>query len=147
MKTGKSKFNKLLSLMLMMAFVMFSITSCDDDDGAVTNTQLLTSAPWIFQSLSTGDAMLDASLSLLFNGFNITFSADGTYTVNFPADPTSGGPGVWRFNVEETQLVLDEGTTNELVITIITLNSTTFVFTITEDVGAGPIPITLTTTH
>ena len=130
-----------------MTIVMFSTTSCDDDSGPVTNTQLITAGPWIFSSASTGDASLDIFVGALFTGFTLTFFADGTTTVVFPIDPSSSGSGTWRFNVEETQVVLDEGTIDEQTSDIVTLNTTTFVFTISEDFGGGFIPITITTTH
>jgi len=130
---------------LLLAFLIIFFTACNDDDdpAVLTNTQLITAAPWLFSSLSTGDATLDTFFSALFTGFSITFAADGTYTVTILGITE---PGTWRFNVEETQFVLDEGTMDESVSNIITLNTTTFVFTFTEDLGT-PTVLTITTTH
>ena len=136
----------LIRILLALAITAFAATSCNDDDddpGAQTNTQLITAGAWNFSSLSTGNATNDAFFTALFTGFSISFSADGTYTVTILGITEAG---VWRFNVEETQFILDEGTMDESVSNIITLNATTFVFTFTESLGT-PVVITITTTH
>jgi len=137
----------LIRILLALAITVFAATSCNDDDddpGAQTNTQLITAGPWNFSSLTTnGPTGSDAFFTALFTGFSITFAADGTYTVTILGITEAG---VWRFNVEETQFILDEGTMDESVSNIITLNATTFVFTFTESLGT-PVVITITTTH
>ena len=111
--------------------------SCDDDSPppGPTNTDLLTADKWVAVGVSGDSASID-ELVMIFTGFEITFSTGGTYSVLIPSETPPTDNGTWRFNVEETQLVLDEGTIDEQVSEVVILTETNFDFQITDvDLG------------
>ena len=87
---------RLQSIFVLLILVMLS--GCDQDD-EVTRTELLTSEAWNFSEVTTDGPGIDVSeANMLFQGFTITFDADGSYTGNFPnndGDPNIGGSWGW----------------------------------------------------
>ncbi len=143
-KTRKhiQKFGNKILIIVGILIIPFAISSCSDDDGvALTKTQLLTSSPWKFSTVSTGDATVDALFQLLFTGFTITFNTDGTTVVTFPSEPNEDG--TWEFTAEETKLLLDKGTIDEQTSDIVTLTAATLVITISDPSINTPLTMTL----
>lgn len=134
--------SKGLSIILAIALLMFSIVSCDkDDDVVLTNTQYLTSSPWIIEGVNSGDASVDAEFLSFLSNATFTFETAGTYIFTFLNDPTNNGDGIWEFNAAETLVILDKGSTDQDDWTVMTLNSTQFKFSIVDS-SAGAVEIT-----
>ncbi len=115
---------KGLSIILAIALLMFSTVSCNkDDDVVLTKTQLLTSSPWVFEGVDSGDASIDALFNIFLAGATFTFTASGTYVASFPSDTSSNGNGTWEFNASETVITFDKGTADEDVWNILVLNA------------------------
>ena len=103
--------SKGLSIILAIALLMFSTVSCNkDDDVVLTKTQLLTSSPWVFEGVETGDLTFDVLFNFFLIGAKITFTTSGTYVFTFTLDPSSDENGTWKFNASETVITLDNGT-------------------------------------
>jgi len=122
--------------MVATLIIPFAISSCSDDDEiALTKTQLLTQAPWKFSTISTGDATADVLFQLLFTGFTLTFNTDGTTSVTFPSDPSGSGDGTWEFTASETKILLDKGTIDEQTFDIESLTAAMLVVKLTDQDG------------
>lgn len=111
---------KLLSTLLLLASVLL-ISSCKkDDDPVLTKTQLLTQNTWKYSSGTSSDPAIQAIL-VLYNGQEYVFKIDKTFTGILGGFPVSG---VWEFSENETHLILNKGTTDEVDFEITTLDAT-----------------------
>ncbi len=138
------KIGKHILIMIGILIIPIAISSCSDDDEiALTKTQLLTQAPWKYSTISTGDATFDVLFQVLFTGFTITFNTDGTTSVTFPSDPSGSANGTWEFTTNETKILLDKGTMDEQTFDIESLTAATIVFTFTDPDFSGLITLTL----
>jgi len=135
------KIGKKLLIIVGILIIPFAISSCsDDDEVALTKTQLLTQSSWKFSAVSTGDPTFDAFFQLFFTGFTITFNTDGTTLVTFASDSETG---IWEFTTNETKILLDKGTMDEQTFDIESLTAATLVFTFTDPDFSGLITLTL----
>ena len=136
------KIGKNLLIIVGILMIPFAISSCSDDDEiALTKTQLLTLSPWKYSTITTGDATFDALFQLVFTGFTITFNTDGTTSVSFPSEPSVNG--TWEFTTDETKILLDKGTMDEQTFDIESLTAAKLVFTFTDPDFNGLITLTL----
>ncbi|MEJ8755785.1 hypothetical protein WG947_02150 [Pontibacter sp. H259] len=111
---------------LMAALLLVTSVSCDDDDdddASPNNTSLLTASTWKGDKLyyQGVDVTEDFSPILDVKATTIKFNANGTYTIT--ADGTSD-TGTWEFTNNETQVLMDEGTDDELLIDVNRLTAT-----------------------
>jgi len=129
--------SKDLSIILAIALLMFSTVSCNkDDDVVLTKTQLLSSSPWVFEGVDSGDASIDALFNIFLAGATFTFTASGTYVASFPSDTSNDGNGIWEFNASETVITFDKGTADEDIWNILVLNANQLRFSF-EDSDLG----------
>jgi len=126
-----STINRLRSIFILA--ILVTLSACDKDE-EITRTELLTSEAWNFSEVTTDVPGIDVSeANMLFQGFTITFDADGSYTGNFPnndGDPNIGGS--WGWGAGETTIILDAGTTESDEIPVPELTETTLVLEILE---------------
>ncbi|MBJ6118517.1 hypothetical protein JAO76_09965 [Pontibacter sp. BT310] len=110
---------------LFAALLMVTTVSCDDDDddSVPNNTSLLTASEW------TGDKVYFQGMDVTNNPLSpidvknvkITFMSDGTYSGQIEGISQSG---TWEFNQTETQIIMDKGTDDELIVDVKKLTST-----------------------
>jgi hypothetical protein len=124
---SKAKF-----LILFLAVAGISLTSCKKEDPAPTKTELLAKTWKISEFYEDGQLISDPSLASV----RLTFNANGTYTsVGFGSNST----GSWEFNADDTRILMDKGTVDEFTGSVVTLSTTTFKMTWTEDSTAYEI--------
>lgn len=106
-----------------------------------TRTTHLTSGTWQFQSLSNPD--LDSDTRDFFNALlslaDFNYMEDGTYLLTFADSTLDNANGTWRFNNDATQLILDEGTDDETINTIIDLSEQLLVFSYMDSLGTNEL--------
>lgn len=112
--------------LLFAALLMVTMVSCDneDDDNATPNNQsLLTAGVWngdkiYYQGI---DVTEDFAAIIDVKDTSIKFTKDGTYTI------TSDGSeekGTWEFANNETQILMDKGTDDEMLVDVNKLTAT-----------------------
>ena len=146
---------KQLLALPILAFFLFAITSCEKDKEETpqkTNTELLTLAPWKFQSATAMGQDASGFIDDCYEDNIITANADGTGTVDESTSvcvPSNAGPFTWTFENSETEIeisaVLIPGGSSRF--NIVTLNETTLV--VTQNMTLGPFNtlVTLTFIH
>jgi len=124
---------KVPAVMLVIIVLLTTIPGCDDDKLSA-KTILLTSATWRFDFVAHPTPTSQAFFSTFYIGFELTFNADGTYSGIIPADTSDPNfDGVWKFNEMETEVNLDEGTSDDQVLLIEELTEGSFIFMILDD--------------
>jgi hypothetical protein len=110
---------KLLSALFLLGSVLL-ISSCKkDDDPALTKTQLLTQNTWKYSSGTSSDPLGQLVLAF-YSGAEYTYKTDKTYSYLIFTQPLSGK---WEFSTDETKLITDKGTTEELTYDILKLDT------------------------
>jgi hypothetical protein len=135
-----------LLLLRLFVIMLFFLTACkekEDDPKPATRTELLTAKPWeVNKVLLNGLDFTNRPELSDFAGMTIKFEANGTYTM---ASPMASTTGKWAFASNETKLVLDAGTADEITWDIAELNENSAKFlTNTSLPGLGPLPVMLT---
>ncbi|WP_425392081.1 lipocalin family protein [Ekhidna sp.] len=146
--TIKSLFLSLLAATLLV------FTSCSDDDGVSGDTSAQIIGKWTsgsvviddisvngedlasyFQGLGLPQEFIDQFQASLAEGFedgfliDIEFKADGTYT---STDEDGTDSGTWELTNNETKLLLDKNTEDEIEVDIVSLTDSRFVGTFSE---------------
>jgi hypothetical protein len=119
---------KSIQLLFVLVFTLAIMSGCKKDDepaAAPTKTQLLTAKAWkLDKIMALGfdvTSLLGAEVLGELGNSNIQFKTDGTYTsTNRTTNASSSGK--WEFNTDETQLILDKGSVNELSLDLIQLS-------------------------
>lgn len=114
------KIKSLLAFFILGSILLFSSCSKDDDDPAITKTQLLTQNTWKYSSGTSSDPAIQVFL-VLYTGQEYTFKIDKTFTGTLGGFPVSG---VWEFSENEANLLLDKGTSDEAEFEIAKLDAT-----------------------
>lgn len=137
-----------LLALLSMTFLMTSCSKDDDDDDSKTATELLTANTWnatkfeMSMAGMTMDMMQEPGAK-----FNITFKTDGTYSVveSIFGEEESTDSGTWEFIEDETAILFDKGTEDEMELTVNSLSSSMVKVsgTMTEDGMTGTMTIEL----
>lgn len=159
---------KHLHIFGILALAMvFSISACNKDDDenndAKTNADYLTSGTWRITAMNI-DPPLDMGGGIIIDDFFnfmdnctkddlVTFNTNGTITDDEgptkcdPDDPQTTNDGTWTLT-ENTKLTIMYPDEDDVEINITEINDTTLkgTMTITEDFGAGPIPMTIKVT-
>ena len=108
---------------IILALFLFSLMSCDNDDGVVlTKTELLTSSPWIFDGIDSGNPSADALSAAFLTGATFTFTITGTYEFTF-LDSSNNNNGLWEFSGDERSIILEKNTKDEDDWSILALNA------------------------
>lgn len=119
------RINLLTYLLLVCAVI---VTACGDDEEEVLTGKLalLTAHQWKYSTCESDDEVTVEFANAFNAGATYTFAKNGTYAAklgnvfsNLPFD------GVWEFASNESQLILDKGTDEEIIYTIEQLSSTT----------------------
>lgn len=115
------------SLLLLLAILTLSLTSCKDDDPEPTKTELLTGKEW---TRMKSESLKNDQLTATEN--------DGNTTVKFNPDFTGKTVGQevytwsWAFASSETKLVIS-GSDGGEVYDLETLSKSNLIFSYTED--------------
>jgi hypothetical protein len=148
---------KSLSFLLIATALVFQGCSGDEEDTtpevAKTNTELISSAPWIITSATVSPGIEDEDGNIVTDLYSLgdpcalddqdVYNADGTGNFNEgaskcdPDDPQVFGNFTWKFNATETELIITEDI--EYSYGISELTATKLVTTETEDDGGGEI--------
>lgn len=56
----------------------------------------------------------------IYTAIRFSFKTDGTYNVVFMGQDN---PGIWEFNSDETKIILDKGTPDEVTLEILKLDA------------------------
>lgn len=110
---------------LFAALLMVTLVSCDDDDDDATPDKeaLLTAGVWTGSKIYYNgvDMTEDFSSFLDVESTTIRFFNDGTYTVDVDGNAEDG---TWEYTNNQTQILMDKGTDDELVADVNKLTST-----------------------
>lgn len=118
---------KSIHLLFILVLMLSIITGCKKDDGpdaAPTKTQLLTAKAWKLDKImalgfDVTSLLGEEALGELSNS-NIQFKADKTYTsINRTTNASNNGK--WEFTADETKVILDKGTANEMTLDVVQL--------------------------
>lgn len=122
----KNHFPKGLYSVMFLALALL-LTNCGgkDDDDVKAAKEYLASSKWTLEDLSSDD--LDAvSLALyaaFFEGYEVTYSADGTFEALLPAFGEFGtSEGTWELSADEKTLFHDKGTEDEELFVVKQIN-------------------------
>ena len=158
---------KIDPLNFLIIILMVFAVACGDDDEAVDNgetTEEMLVGTWTTSSVEVtaevdGESLIDYLVDVLgysegdaalFNAFfeagledsvtgSITLNSDNTYDSNFDGDSDDG---TWSLSADESTIILDGGTTDEVNLTISSLTSTTLIVSledaISEDLDDDP---------
>jgi hypothetical protein len=119
---------KNLNYFILLFACILAFSGCKkDNDKPVTKTDILSAKAWKLQDmLAFGQNVtslgLGSYLGSLTNA-DFKFNKDGTYTATNRAT-NAASQGKWKFGNNETQLILDEGTSDQTTYDIITLTTT-----------------------
>ncbi len=107
------------TILALAALCTLAVAVCDDAvTGLIENkTTLLTQSTWKTTKFTSGGVDQTAVEAKLMK-----FNTAGTYTATKPDNSTV--PGVWEFNVDETNVIMDKGSANERSWEILSLTST-----------------------
>jgi hypothetical protein len=141
---------------IIAAAVPFSSCQKDDPADPPTRTQLLTKAPWVFQSATaSGSDISTLPLIACFKDNILTFSTPNGLTIAEGANvcsPSLAGNFTWTFATNETQLQLSAallpiGSNN--TFDVITLNETNLVLSqnVVIPPSTAPLPVAVTFKH
>jgi len=148
----------LTTTLFALAFVVLFTVACKKDEASPTpptNTQLLSQSSWtLLSATASGTDVTNNAALTCFKDNIITFSANGTFTINEGVNicsPTTAGSFTWSFQASETQLVLSAplipgGSTT---FTLATLNSTNLIISQNVTIPPSPtaIPVAFTFKH
>ncbi|MER2997128.1 lipocalin family protein [Pontibacter populi] len=120
---------KKLQFLTYLFAVLFTVTmvSCDDDDDDNDvdpgKEAMLTAGVWTGDKIYYQGADFTEQLSgfLDIKSATVDFNADGTYTGNLDGDSESG---TWEFTNNETQIIMDADTDDEIIVDINRLTAT-----------------------
>jgi hypothetical protein len=138
----KNQFLKTITSSAILGFaVLFTQCGGKDDEDPKTASEYLVSSKWTLDVI-TSDDLDESSLglySILFEGYEVTYSSDGTFKGVLPAFGEFGtDEGTWELSSDEKILFHDKGTEDEEMLTIKTLNKSTLEYeTILEDEDSG----------
>lgn len=111
-----------LFIVLVLLISSVSFSSCKKDDEE-TRKDLLT-ARWEGETITTNVTLngitLPAETESLLGSF-IEFKSDGTYTSD--DNEAFEGSGTWKFSNGEKDIIMDEGTDDEITLAITSLSS------------------------
>lgn len=99
--------------------IAFTVSSCSDDDEVTkSKADLLTQHGWKLSSGTSSNANLQNEIDLVvaFQYYYI-FNKDKSYTTGIPLS-SDVETGKWEFSTDETKLILDKGTSDEVTLTI-----------------------------
>ncbi len=133
---------KVLSVLFLLIFVF---SACKKDDAATTTTTAsksdLIAKTWQVQKITAKVSGLELPLyekgktdnQVDFSKFRFTFTKDGKYS-GTDLDGQSQA-GNWKFTENETKIVIDAGTADEVTFTLSKLTSSNldFYMKVTED--------------
>ncbi len=121
--------SKVKFLVLFLAVAGISLSSCKKEDPAPTKKELLSKTWKISEFYEDGQQINDPSLASI----RLTYNTNGTYTsIGFGDNST----GTWEFNSDETRIVMDKGTADEMTVSISTLTATSLKITWNADGSA-----------
>ncbi len=114
---------------LFAALFMVTMVSCDDDDDdnvdpTASNTELLTAGVWTGNKVffNGNDVTELAKDQIDVSTTTVKFETNGTYTGTIPGRTEASG--TWEFTNDESQVIMDSGTDNELTVDINMLSAT-----------------------
>ena len=111
---------------LLILTLMLNLSACGDKDTAEpSRLELLTAKTWQTSKVTLGSI----DLSLILTGTTIRFNNDKTFTGNSSILPASGN---WEFASDETIIILNPGTTDEVQLTVTELKENSLKVTITD---------------
>jgi hypothetical protein len=114
-------------LLFVALGVTIATTSCNKEEEP-TNTELLTKTWRITEVYINSQLASDTG----FNSFRLTFSTAGTYSLTYTGGAENG---VWEFNADETQIIIDKGTADEFIWEILSLTIDASRLRTTDDDG------------
>jgi hypothetical protein len=102
------------------------VSACGDEEVLTGKIALLTAHEWKFSTCESEDEITVEFTNAFNAGARYTFLQNGTYSAKlgnvFNNVPYTGD---WEFASNESQIILDKGTDEEIIYTIETLSSTT----------------------
>jgi len=117
--------NRFATLSLLAFVALFASCGGKDDEDPKTITDYLSTSKWTMEEM-TSDDLDDLSLALyeaFFEGYEITYKADGTYTLNLPLLGEFGSSeGVWELSSDQNVIFHEKGTEDEESYTIKKIN-------------------------
>jgi Lipocalin-like domain len=142
---GPMKNQLLLFRLLLIPLLFLATTACrDDDDGPQPENrhEILTAYPWkIKRVLGNGINITNFPEVSQFHNAQIKFNDDGTYTMTNDTETTTG---TWAFAEDETKIILNAGTPEELVLDIVSLREDAGKFRTNRELAPfGTVELTL----
>lgn len=123
---------KKIQFLTYLFAALFTITmvSCSDDDDDKDDTitpgkeALLIADTWFGSKVyyQGADFTEQAKTYLDITTVSIEFSESGTYTGNISGDDSE--TGTWEFTNNDTQIIMDKGTPDELIVDVNRLSTT-----------------------
>lgn len=117
---------KYAALLVVLLVYISIISGCkkDDEPNQPTRTDILTGREWKFQEIwAFNQNLTNLGITDYFGELansNFKFNRDGSYTAT-NRTTNDEVTGKWEFNSDETQLILNKGTSNENTLGIVTL--------------------------
>jgi hypothetical protein len=115
----------------------------DDETGEDLLLTHLTQSPWTFDEVisSTLPEEQQADINANLAGNAIHFKADGTYETWMDGD--SGDSGVWELGSNRNTIVMDKGTTGELIVGLKSVDASSLhIITTAYDLNSNAFPNT-----
>lgn len=150
---NKRSFRSLFLLLILPLTV--TLTSCEDDENEEMGGEAALTGTWTYESASIdllvdGVPILDYFMDELgateeeaeqfetifednanfFEGINITFESDGTYSVD---DDGMTETGTWSLNEDASEITFDAGTADATVLEVFTLTNSQLSFGLSEE--------------
>ena len=127
---------KLAALFMMaVALVFFAACTSDEDNRIEPPTaQEIIERTWTLETLEVTENGLDVSDLSTYDNFSLVIG-EGTYAVQNGGDAFPNSTGTWRFASDDVQkdIILDEGTDEEVFVEVTSLQSDDFRFTFTRE--------------
>ena len=127
---------KLAALFMMaVALVFFAACTSDEDNRIEPPTaQEIIERTWTLETLEVTENGLDVSDLSTYDNFSLVIG-EGTYAVQNGGDAFPNSTGTWRFASDDVQkdIILDEGSDEEVFVEVTSLQSDDFRFTFTRE--------------
>lgn len=134
MKTKNASLLLLLAGTVFCSTLLFSCKKDDDDQNNVSaKTALLSAHSWVSTDFLINDTSFFAFIPACETDNRFTFTATGNFTEDEgptkcnPTDPQIASASTWSFAANETQLIIGQGTADELIADIDRLDADTLV--------------------
>lgn len=134
MKTKNASFLLLLVGTVFCSTLLFSCKKDDDDqDNLSSKATLLTAQSWVSADFLINDTSFFAFIPDCEKDNRFTFSSTGNFTEDEgptkcnATDPQIASSSSWIFAANETQLIIGQGTADELIADIDRLDADTLV--------------------